>query len=244
MTKRSILLFSAMLMYGTAWGQSDALAFKSKQSFGVSASYSPTSSHVLIGEAEERKIWTSGIEYTLRMFEGNSLRIDYRAEVSPFFRETDPTAVATEETLFGINIITPFSTPERVVKKDHAPIGVDCIAPNTCIPVYLVYGARKVSHGMAFSPLGARAVFLPQHHIQPSFELDLGAVISPHALPVEGASKFNYQFSFGPGVQIHFSRRGALRLEYIFRHISNANSSPLNPGIDQGVFRLSLCHYW
>jgi hypothetical protein len=94
-TRLSILLFSVLLMFGTAWGQNDASAFKSRQSVGVSASYSPTSSHVLIGKAEERQIWTSGVEYTMRMFEGNSLRIDYRAEVSPFFRETDPTAVAT-----------------------------------------------------------------------------------------------------------------------------------------------------
>ena len=244
MTKGSIHFFIALLVCGTAWGQSDVPAFMSKHSIGVTASYSPTSGHVLIGEAEQRRVWTTGVEYTLRMLERKGLRIEYRSEVAPLFQETDPTAVAYEETIFGNRTITPISPPVRVVTKSHAPVGADCISPEECVPIYLIYGTGEATYGMAFSPIGARAAFFLQHRIQPTFETDIGAIISSRAIPVNSAAKVNYQFSFGPGVQFHFSRGAALRLEYVFRHISNANSGPTNPGIDQGVFRMSLCHYW
>lgn len=243
MIRQIILLLNALLTLGTAWAQSDTPAFQSRQSIGITTSYSPTSGHVLIGEAEQRQIWTSGAEYTLRLLQRDSLRLDYRAEVAPLYRETDPTAVAYEETIFGNTVVTPIS-PVRVIKKSPTPVGEDCVASNQCVPIYLVYGGSEATYGMAFSPLGARAVFRPQHRVQPTFATDLGMVISSSPIPVDGATTVNYQFSFGPGAQIYFSRASALRVEYVFRHISNADSGTLNPGIDQGVFRISLCHYW
>lgn len=229
---------------GTAWGQNDVHAFKLKQSIGINATYSPNSHPLLIGEAEQRKIVTGGIEYTRQIFENQHFSVDYKAEVAPYFQESDPTAVAYESTAFGYTMTTPLPAPVRVIRKDHIPVGNDCIAPNTCVPVYLVYGANEVTRGMAFSPLGARALFLPRYRLQPSFAMDVGGIISSRALPVDGAAKFNYQFSFGPGVQFRLSPQASLRVEYIFRHISNANSGVINPGIDQAVFRSSLSHSW
>ena len=47
----------------SVWGQ-EAGGVGGVQSFGFSSSYSKTSSHILIGEATDRTIWTLGAEYT------------------------------------------------------------------------------------------------------------------------------------------------------------------------------------
>jgi hypothetical protein len=70
--------------------------------------------------------------------------------------------------------------------------------------------------------------------------MDLGVVLSGRDLPINDASKFNYLFSFGPGFEFFYRRNQAVRLEYLYRHMSNGNSAPANPGVDQGVIRLTL----
>lgn len=124
----------------------------------------------------------------------------------------------------------------------HNANGVYCPRTSPCMPVYSIYG-RVATYAMAITPLGARAVFRPQHRFQPTFETDMGLVLSSRDIPLNSTADFNYQFSFGPGVQAFVSRNKAVRLEYVFRHISNAGSGKWNPGIDQGVFRLSLSRY-
>ena len=52
-----------------------------------------------------------------------------------------------------------------------------------------------------------------------------------------------YMFEFGPGVQVFTGARSALRLEYLYHHVSNAHLGNLNPGVDQGVFRLTFSRY-
>ena len=211
-----------------------------KQSLGVTSSYSPTSSHIFIGTAEQRRTFTAGIEYTRRLWEWNSARFDYAGEFSPLFRESDPTLVAGETMLAGSNVIIPIS-PTRVVEVSHAPIGCSCVS--TCNPIYPVYGHDETTFAVAVSPVGARVILARRHRLQPTFETGLGVVLSGRDLPVDNAASINYEFSFGPGVQVFASRSAAVRLEYVFRHISNANSGTLNPGIDQGVFRLTLSKY-
>jgi opacity protein-like surface antigen len=148
--------------------------------------------------------------------------------------------VATEWTNAGQTFVTPV-TPERVIAVNHASLGNICAG--ACSPIYPVYGRDETTYAASISPLGVRAILLSRRRVQPTFESDLGVVISSRDIPVDSSSQFNYQFSFGPGVQFFFSQRTAVRLEYVFRHISNANAGAINPGIDQGVFRLTLSRY-
>ena len=81
---------------------------------------------------------------------------------------------------------------------------------------------------------------LPNSRIQPSFALDLGFVVSARNIPMDEADQFNYMFALGPGVQFFASRQTSWRVEYIYRHVSNAGAGNQNPGIDQGVVRVTL----
>jgi hypothetical protein len=211
--------------------------FEGKQSLGITASYSPTSSHILIGRAQQRRTFTAGVEYTRRLWEGAGVRLDYSGEFSPFFRESDPTIVGTESTFTGY---TPM-TPERTISVGHNAIGNECSA--TCDSIYPVYGRDETTYGAAIAPLGARAVFLAHRRLQPTFASNFGVILSTRDIPVDNTTLLNYQFSFGPGVQVFAARHAAVRLEYVYRHISNANLGTINPGIDQGVFRLTLSRY-
>lgn len=156
------------------------------------------------------------------------------------YRESDPDMVATETSFLGVETITPIS-PERVALVSHAPIGNDCYGP--CSPIYPVYGRSEKTYGAEMTPLGGRLIFATHWRAEPTFLAGAGFVISTRDIPVDDSALFNYEFTFGPGLQIFLSRKNALRIEYVYRHISNADMGSTNPGIDQGVFRLGLAHF-
>lgn len=235
-----MLLFAFALSF-SARGQEFSAA-DTKSSLSLNVGYSPTSSHILIGESRDRKTITGGVEYTRRFASWNKLRLDYRAELDPFFRESDPTADGYEATYQGYTENRQFN-PVRVISKSRQPVGCSSYTSDTCVPIYLIYGPDETTYAAAISPLGARVVFAPHRRIEPTFEADMGVVLSSRDIPVDSSASFNYQFAFGPGLQYFITQHQALRLEYVYRHISNANSGNVNPGIDQGVIRLSICRY-
>jgi len=211
------------------------------QSVGLSTSYSPDSSHILIGLSQQRRTWTLGAEYTHRLGSGKRFRFDYEGSLQPLYEESDPTVIGTMTTIAGRTFVTP-QTPVRVIFEDRGPVGVVTEGNGASAPIYAYYG-RQNTYAAALSPLGARVSGFPRSRIQPSFAVDLGFVVSSRDLPVDLADQFNYMFSFGPGVQVFASPRSSMRLEYIYRHISNAHQGYQNPGVDQGVIRLTLSRY-
>ncbi len=217
-------------------------AYGGTRSFGISASYSPNSSHILIGASRKRQTWTAGVEYTRLLHQNRHFRLDYEGSVSPFYLERDPTVTATVFTSSGVNIVTQ-QTPVRVVTVTSGPIGVIEAGNGQIVPLYAEFGTQE-TYAAAVAPLGARISALPRHSFQPSFALDLGFVASAQDLPVDHADRFNYTFAMGPGLQFFTSHRTSLRVEYIYRHISNAGQADQNPGIDQGVIMgtASPCH--
>jgi hypothetical protein len=208
------------------------------QSFGFSSTYSGTSSHILIGESEQRRVWTLGAEYTLLLRRGPRFRFDYEASLLPLFEETDPTVTGTVFTFGGQAIVTP-QTPVRVVAVTHQPVGYILTGNGSNAPVYALFG-RQDTYAAAFSPLGARISALPRWRVQPSLALDLGFVVSARDIPVDDAAQFNYMFSFGPGVEFFSDSHTSWRVEYIYRHVSNAGQGNQNPGVDQGVVRVTV----
>ena len=217
----------------------ETVRFGGRQSLGISSSYSPDSSHILIGESQQRRTWTGGIEYTHRLGHGQWVRWDYEGSIVPFYQESDPAVVAIRYTINGVGYTIPQSPPVRETNVDRGPVGFVTAPHGVTAPIYAVYG-RQSTNGGAFSPLGARATWLQRFRIQPSFSLDLGFVVSTRDIPIDDADQFNYMFSFCPGVQVFANPRSSLRLEYIYRHISNAGQGNVNPGVDQGTFRLTV----
>ncbi len=245
----SVPLFAA-LVYFTAWsvpvwgvpvwGQ-DAGGFGGVQSLGIAASYSPDSSHMLIGESEQRRLWSAGIEYTRLLRQGSRLRLDYEGSVQPFYLESDPTLTSTVFTYGGHTFVTP-GQPVRVVSVERGPVGSVPLGAGPSIPFYALYG-RQNTYAAVLAPLGARIGVLPRRRVQPSFAINLGLVFSARDIPVDDAERFNFMFEFGPGVQVYSSARSSLRLEYLYHHVSNAHLGNQNPGVDQGVFRVTFSRH-
>lgn len=242
---RTALLSLALLAPHPAAHAQESGTFGGRQSLGVSASYSPNSSHMFIGQARQRRTWTSGFEYTHILASRPSLRVDYEGSVLPFFVESDPTITGTAlnlTTATGTYTFTADQTPFRVIYVNRKPIGNAFTGPGVTAPIYAIYG-RENTYGAALAPLGLRLSALPRARIRPSLSLDLGFVVSGRDLPVDLCDQFNYLFSFGPGIQILTNARSSIRVEYLYRHISNAGQGYQNPGVDQGTFRLTLSRY-
>ena len=155
----------------------------------------------------------------------------------PLFEETDPTVNGTVLTLAGQTVITP-QTPVRVIYVPRGPIA-GLIAGNTISPIYALTG-REDTYAGAVSPLGARVSAFPHWPVQPSFAIDLGFVLSARDIPIDQSDQFNFMFAFGPGLQFFRDRRTSWRVEYIYRHTSNAGLGAQNPGVDQGDIRVTL----
>jgi hypothetical protein len=211
------------------------------ESLGFSASYSPDSSHILIGLAQDRRTWTAGVEYTHLLSYGEKLRWDYEGSVMPLYAESDPTAVGATTTIAGSTFVMP-ETPVRVVTMDRSAVGVASAGTGTTAPIYTLYG-RQTTYAAALAPLGVRMSAFPNRGLRPSFAVYLGFVVSSRDIPVNDSDQFNYMFSFGPGVELYTSQVSSVRLEYIYRHISNAHEGFVNPGVDQGVIRLTMSHH-
>jgi hypothetical protein len=62
------------------------------------------------------------------------------------------------------------------------------------------------------------------------------ASAEPIPLNVPGATALNFLIDLGGGIRIKTGERHALSLGYKFLHISNAFTSPVNPGVDNNVF--------
>ena len=208
------------------------------QSFGFSTTYSPNSSHILLGDAERRRVWTLGVEYTRLLHQGPRFRVEYEGSVMPLYEETDPTLIGTAFTLNGQTISTTVPA-ERVTHVNNAPISTVLIGSGPPIPVYAVFG-RQDSHAAAISPLGLRINAMPRWRVQPGFAVDLGFVVSPGDIPVDQSDQFNYMFALGPGIEFFKDRKTSWRFEYLYRHVSNAGQGVQNPGLDQGVIRVTV----
>jgi opacity protein-like surface antigen len=202
-----------------------------RQSFGVNGSFAPDSSHILIGISEERRTWTTGLEYGRTLWGNQSIRLDYEGSITPFFQERDPTLIGFSITPGGPAFLPV--TPGRVVAVNRE------LGPGSNL--YNVYSTTK-TYAFAISPIGARISGFNSHKLQSTFSTDMGMVFSTRDLPIDDSSSFNFLFSFGPGFEYFYTPNNAVRLEYLYRHLSNANLGATNPGVDQGTFRLTLSH--
>jgi hypothetical protein len=85
------------------------------------------------------------------------------------------------------------------------------------------------------SPIGFQGNF-GRKSIQPFANGSVGFLYFTRQVPILGSSQFNYTISIGFGAQF-FRRSGrSFSLGWKYFHLSNDYQSPLNPGIDSGVF--------
>jgi hypothetical protein len=92
-------------------------------------------------------------------------------------------------------------------------------------------------YGAGLSPIGFKANFNRRGRVKPFVGGSGGAFYFQRPVPVDvpGATRFNFTFEFTGGVQFFTPERRAVTLGYKFHHISNANRSDVNPGLDANV---------
>jgi hypothetical protein len=237
--RKSVLVLVLAICWNlSAHSQETTRGYGGVRSLGISTTYSPDSSHILIGDSGQRRIWTAGGEYSHRLLGTALLRLDYEGSIMPVFEETDPTVIGTLFTSSGVPIVTS-QAPVRVLHTDDRPVGTVLAGNGATVPLYALFGKQN-TYAAAVTPLGVRLSAMPRWILQPSLALDLGFVVSARDIPLDACSQFNYMFAVGPGLQFFNSAHTSLRAEYLYRHISNAGQGAQNPGIDQGVIRLTV----
>ena len=191
--------------------------------------------------SEQRRVWTLGANYSHVLNQGPLFRFDYEAVVTPVWEERDPTVTGTEFFISGQAVVTQ-QTPVRVVDVTSKPVGTILTGNGTYAPVYAFFGTEN-TYAAAVTPLGARVSAMPRWRVQPTFALDLGFVVGSRAIPIDDGTSFNFSFALGPGIEFYSNARMSWRVEYVYRHFSNAGLGNENPGVDQGVVRVTVSRH-
>lgn len=235
------LLLPALSGMALAQTKADGPYYARSNSFGVFVADSGDSSHMLLGSAEQRKLFDVGFSYNRRFFLRRIVSWQYSAELLPVALESDPLArfvvnetSPTIATFTGDLADAPVSCAPVTVSFSNVVNGVTYAGTET----YSCHG-RQWTIGEAMSPVGMQWNFLPLRRIQPFINGHGGYMYSTRPIPIGGAGSFNFTFDVGAGIEFYRTRTQSLRLEYRYHHISNGDTANSNPGVDSGVFQVT-----
>ena len=95
-----------------------------------------------------------------------------------------------------------------------------------------------VIYGAGLAPVGLKAYFGRRNRVRPFADGSAGFLCfqEPVPLNIPRATKFNWAFDFGGGIQIAAGGRRAITVGYKLHHISNGGRSEVNPGVDANLF--------
>jgi len=120
-------------------------------------------------------------------------------------------------------------------------------------PTYVVIGSagaqqivavtgRSSVYGFGVAPVGFET------HARVARRLELyggstaGTIWFTRAVPEPSASAFNFMFDMRAGVLWQLHGANALRVGYMFHHLSNGYTAPSNPGVDGAIGVVGLQH--
>ena len=119
---------------------------------------------------------------------------------------------------------------------DAVPLAILSLKRLTVVPTgsgsFTVQQRRDSTYGLGLSPIGLKLGFRRSQMLQPFAHGSAGFLYFSKEVPVAGASKFNFTFDFGGGVDIVKDGRRAISIGYKFQHISNGYTATINPGVD------------
>jgi hypothetical protein len=105
---------------------------------------------------------------------------------------------------------------------------------------------RETVYGGGLSPFGWKLNFRPSKGWQPIAAISGGFVSSLRPIPkdVPGGTQFNFTFDLQVGVErFNASRTRAWTFAYKLQHISNANRSQVNPGVDLNMLSVGYSFF-
>jgi Lipid A 3-O-deacylase (PagL) len=210
-------------------------------SFGFLFAYSNDSSHIIMGAAEQRKLLHIGADYSRKLILNRYLNWQYDVELLPVALESDPlTKAVIMQTSPTVQSVTLSGEPPMiwcapiVIPYDETINGTLYQGTET-----ITCSGRQWTIGEAFSPVGMRWNFRPTHPIQPFFQGHGGYMYTTHPIPIPQAGSFNFTFDFGAGIEWYRTPHQSMRFEWRFHHISDHDTTDINPGVDNGLFQVT-----
>jgi opacity protein-like surface antigen len=209
--------------------------------FGVFSAYSNDSSHMLLGEAENRKLFFLGGSYSRRLVINRFVNWQYNGELMPLVLESDPTDHITVTWNTPTPPLPPIDQTVVAYTSCHSSSGTDTLTVNGVAYAvnYSNQCGRRWTAGEAMSPVGLQLNFFPRDKMQVLLIGHGGYMYSTRAVPVEAAGSFNFTFDGGIGVEFYRSRTNSIRADYRYHHFSNKNTATANPGVDNGMFQVT-----
>ena len=210
--------------------------------FSVFGAYSGDSSHILMGDAENRKLLEFGDAYGRKLFINHIVNWQYNGEILPVALESDPELQfvyhQTSPTVltYDMNLVT---YPGHCIGSGKGTYNDESGGVITSSGTFTYSCTRRWTIGKGISPVGFQWNFLPRHKAQPFFIGHGGCMHSTQPIPVPAAGSFNFTFDLGAGFELYHSKTKSIRAEYRYHHISNHNMDNLNPGIDNGLFQVT-----
>jgi opacity protein-like surface antigen len=231
----------------TAWSQTQAASpyYARTNTFSIFGAYSGDSSHILLGDSENRRLLDIGVAYGRKLILNRIVNWQYNGELLPVALESDPNSHVvqnqTSPTMATFTYDTAPSVSCATVTTQYSYTfpnqnGVTTTYSGTYISS--CHG-RQWTVGEGISPVGFQWNFRPRRKLQPFLISHGGYMYSTQPIPVEGAGSFNFTFDLGAGFELYRSKTRSVRAEYRYHHISNHNTANQNPGIDNGLFQVT-----
>jgi opacity protein-like surface antigen len=207
--------------------------------FSVFGAYSGDSSHILLGDAENRRLLDFGVAYGRNLFLNRIVNWQYNGEILPVALESDPVVLYTYN----------WTSPTVYTDSGTVVLTTPCVPSSGSISntqngktysyTYIFTCTRQWTIGEGISPVGFQWNFLPRNKLQPFIIGHGGCMYSTQPIPIPEAGFFNFTFDLGAGIELYRSKTRSVRTEYHYHHISNHNTANQNPGIDNGLFQVT-----
>lgn len=105
------------------------------------------------------------------------------------------------------------------------------------------YNQRTRAYGSGVSPVGFQWDLLPSRRVQPFFSGDGGFIYFDKRVLSPQGSQFMYTVDYGAGINIFHHKNQAITIGYRYQHLSNANISLHNPGMDANTFYVGVSRF-
>lgn len=234
-----ILLF---VLAGTGLAQTRADgSYARLNTYSVFGSYSNDSSHILIGQAEQRKLLQFGVAYSRRLLLNQRVNWQYNAEFMPIALEGDPLTRFVNTQTSPTSGTVSGNLPYPMLKCAPAAESYDYSSNGVTYSGTEVFSCSGLrwTMGEAISPFGLQLNFTPRKKLQPFLDVHGGYMYSTEAIPLSGSGSFNFTFDGGIGVELFRAKTKSVRVEYRYHHFSNNNTANQNPGVDNGLLQVT-----
>jgi hypothetical protein len=234
------LLVSPLLMFLTVLpaAAQERNPYSRRNTFSFFTEYSNTSSHIILGVSQNRRLVGLGLTYTRRVVHTSYADLNYAVELHPVTLFQQPYATDTLIRFGTIPVVGANSSTGTTISPCRAGTILEHGFPLPGV-TYTRTCETRWSYTGGLSPLGVRVNIAPRKRLQPFIVGNAGFLVSTHDIPYDNSARFNFTFEFGAGLELFHDHSRSIAAEYRIQHLSNAYRAFNNPGIDNQVVKLT-----